>query len=1205
MAKFFQSEKRRRRALTALSALLAASLSFGVLAACATTPSEEEEPTETAATPVDTQLIKNGNFEFYSDKTVEDKKDKRNLISTPTSWSFTSGSPSSDTRSGIIDSKEWGYLSASGRSFSSVDDAVQHWSDDGVTAYDRLKFLQDYSTEISNLDSKSEAAELFADYKYTIDFEDVEFLREEVGDTFKLYENSKREANDTSVLMIHNRRTSDKVRGTAQYYTSSTTITLAAGTAAKVSAWVRTDALYHYYGSATSETDKGVPVENRAGAYIGVTHTVGGKTADPMQIKNINTKGEWQQYTMYIRANTYATSTFRIVLGLGQGSSDNRYEAVDGYAFFDDVECSLLTAKEFDTVTTPTPETTVKKCELDTNAKDKLFDAKLDAADIYALDLREDQTDVPIDFTGGDDIDVNFDLTKEVSGRHEFTSASRGFAADNRGMDEDSNIVELTTLDAIKDNITNNGYLANIYKNDFKDKFPFDNEDVILLLSANGAAYTATLKNADDYRTFTLEEHSRMLVSFFVKTSEIRSGRSGAGAILVDGENKTTIAPFDSTTIATVDLDSKSDDETKKDIYKGWVQCFFFVENDTEEEKSFSIELTYGPTAIASSTAASYGEGYAAFANFSTRELSASEYGYVSTGDRAKKVSLASTFESSTKFDDYEAASPSIEKNLSNPANFRGIAAGSKAIVAGSEKDNVVPDGVYTGLLNYQHAKNYMPEDEDPTAWKELLNTWADDTRDPNEWWTSVFGDGTDVARQPLVIMSSAKAGSYGYRIATTATVSANSYRRISVRVMVSANAKAYIYLTETTDIKSGFDTRLAPELPQVTYWYDDDGNICASDPTAKGFKKSDILFYIEENGLYTRSGDTSGIYYANLANFEEEDGNLVTTDGSIAYYGKDGKYYAYYDEATGVYSTPVTQLPYEINGKSILRYDYLDLDADKLHADYDSKVVVNGSEVANKWVTVTFYVRAGENAKNYRLEVWSGDRSNDKDGIAENSYVFFDNYKSEDVSSTYAAILEEAESKLKEDENNLDGDKLKKTLALYYTFTFFDSAAYLRYDKTLDEKELGNHWGSYTQSNYKEQIVWLLYKDLEGDWTGSPSVNYFLDFSAADVTIYPDVLDEVDDVVDDVDPDTEKDKDNDANIWLILSSAILAVVLVFVIVVLIVRRVLEHLKKTGKIKPAKDKKSRKKGSKAQKEESDKKPAAPEKPVDEDNPYNE
>ena len=253
---------------------------------------------------------------------------------------------------------EWDSLTKSSYSLISPEgtadsDAIAfgytHW--DEASIYDRLQFLDEYDDELDKLGSSSAEKKLFNKYNYSVDFEDVENLRAELGEKVALRNDDK---TDTGVLMIHNSRTSDGVRGTAQYYTSGTTVTLKAGTSAELSVWVKTSNLYHYYSDNASEGDEnnGTVVTRHAGAYIGVTNTVGGTTLDQMQIKNINTRGVeanngWEEYKLYIRANTFATSTFRIVLGLGQGSSDNRYEAVDGYALFDDLTCKIITNEEY------------------------------------------------------------------------------------------------------------------------------------------------------------------------------------------------------------------------------------------------------------------------------------------------------------------------------------------------------------------------------------------------------------------------------------------------------------------------------------------------------------------------------------------------------------------------------------------------------------------------------------------------------------------------------------------------------------------------------------------------------------------------------------------------------------------------------------------------------------------------------------------
>ena len=361
MAKHFFHGK-RRGALVALSAALCATLSLGMLAACgetAETPDDDEDDT-TSTSSTDTQLLRNGNFEYFSERETK-LDDKRNFISSPTSWSFTSGSPSSNTSSGIVKADEWNeQLSVSkyslvpenaeeeiGDDISSFTakeltdeiaaNAEAHW--DEASVYDRLLFYTYYG-----VDSDAEFSK-YADYKYSIDFDDVRYFAKDLTDGLTLHKDVNEKEN--AVLMIHNKREQDDVVGTAQYYTSSTTITLEAGTAAEISVWVRTEKLYHWTDADHTDGDK-QEIESKGGAYIGIINTVGGTTLPEMQVKNIRTNG-WEQYTFYVRANTYASTTFRLKLGLGQGtSSENRYDNVDGYAFFDDIVVNKVVASKYD-----------------------------------------------------------------------------------------------------------------------------------------------------------------------------------------------------------------------------------------------------------------------------------------------------------------------------------------------------------------------------------------------------------------------------------------------------------------------------------------------------------------------------------------------------------------------------------------------------------------------------------------------------------------------------------------------------------------------------------------------------------------------------------------------------------------------------------------------------------------------------------------
>lgn len=1193
MAKFFLRGKWKKRAVTALSIALSLTFSIGLLSACGGSASDndDDDDDDDTATETDTQLLQNGNFEFYSDKEKK-REDKRTFLYSPANWSFTSGSPSSDTQSGIVNLDEWDDLTTStyrlveddkeeekerdaeaADAAAAIANAIAHWEEASI--YDRLEFLDKYKTEVSALKSGTDEKKHFDKYNYSIDFEDVKMLKD--AETKK--ELSTPHADDESkkdenhLLMIHNHRKQDNVAGTGQYYTSGTTITLPAGTAAEVSVSVRTSELYHYYYDGSE--DNGVEVTARAGAYIGVTNTVGGTTLDQMQIKNIITKDEWQTYTLYIRANTYATSTFRIVLGLGQSTSDNRYEAVNGFAFFDDVNCKLISSDEYDT----SAENVKTELTLDSKKGEKLIVSENKPTQSYALDLKADEGFESLNF---EQDGVEIDLTSETSGSQEYKSLIGDNRTDGTPA-ERSSIVEYTTVSALRANPTGNGYLSGIMSKDFNsEKFPFKDENLIMLLSTNGAAYTAKLP------TVTVPAGEKMLLSFFVKTSSVRTGKTGASAILVDGENETAISAFDSTTVATVDID-----DTRKDIYDGWVQCFFFVENETETEKDFYVKLCYGPTSIASSKTSDYCDGYAAFANFQTVDgdnFTATKYNYASTGNYAKKVSLTGEVTPTEKFADVSVTSD-IEKGLATPVGFTGVQSGSANMVLNGTTNpsqaQLNEKGLFTGLLNAKYAKNYNGKE-----WSALIGASSDPTSTDASWWKNTFGDKdklSTVANQPLVIANTSNSAqpAYGF-FANRASVSANSYQKISMNVKLSAGAKAYIYLIDTSDTSKPFNEVLKPSVPKVTYWYDDEGNICRIDPSDESLKstaskRANILFEKQSNGLYTRAGETNGTYYANLHNYEkDENGNLVNEkDEIVYYYDKDrNAFFAYFDEdktGSAAYSQIVTNLPTELefDGKTekITRYS----PDEALISKFGSVIEVIGTEeTKDTWHEVAFYVHTGSAAKNYRLEIWAGERTDTEAGIPANSYYFFDNYKSESVSN-YADILGERVEEIKDLLNGTkapgeegyygEKDNLPDSYAAYSTFTFYDSPTYTRYDSTLDIDKLGDPHGSYKQSKYTEQLIALNYTSENGK-----STEKFIDYSAYNVDVPEDDLGKTDE-----DEEDEETTSTGTNAWLLISSGVTAGALIFVILAVVIRRIVKTAKKNSSGKTRAAKRSRKK----------------------------
>ena len=135
------------------------------------------------------------------------------------------------------------------------------------------------------------------------------------------------------ILMLRNKEHS------AQYVTSSTSLSVPAGEYGKVTVWVRTSQL--------------VKLGENAGAYIKVKNnvsnpTVDGTSYDPIVIDGIDTAKIWTEYTIYLAPNQNKATTFTLVLGLGEGNSKNAEKHVEGFAYFDNVSFELIDKATYD-----------------------------------------------------------------------------------------------------------------------------------------------------------------------------------------------------------------------------------------------------------------------------------------------------------------------------------------------------------------------------------------------------------------------------------------------------------------------------------------------------------------------------------------------------------------------------------------------------------------------------------------------------------------------------------------------------------------------------------------------------------------------------------------------------------------------------------------------------------------------------------------
>ena len=624
--------KARLKATLLSAAAIATSFIIGMASACSNVTTDDDEDDKTV-TKQDVQVIKNGNFEFYDDN------DGLYPISNPDNWTSGSSGSSSNAMGGIIDTAKarWDYITdkdlpatlEANNDLSSTDENKKDYNN--VLTNDLL-YKNTHNATLSEDDEKFDNAYIDNPFTHSYKYDADGNLTDAKGNAVKTYEKDDKVYLDeeytkeleTSVLMLHNYRPS-YYRGTETYFSSSSTVTLEARTAAKISVWVKTAELY--FDGAKNERTK---VEDSHGAYIKLDTQVGGNPLDSFYIRNIdtetiNTDGEnngWVQYTMYVQASSFATTTLSITLGLGQ----NEIYTVEGYAFFDDIELTTYESsnemiKEVDGESAGEFEKLTKNSTANLLTPDGKSEFRVDKESVQTnnpstgtLDKWVDNhnfgdTHFYIDLasSGADDDVIN--LTEGVSAglTVEQTTTGKYVSAKNDPY-FNSNVKKL-------ENGAGNAYLpSNTFKarNTAEDilaafeikgenwKFDINGSEhgdvltkalssaaslpnangstsALLLLSAHGAAYEAEMTND----SFTLDAGEYALVSFWLKTSDME-GKTAATVtvkeVVEKGEDDNSANfTLDTTTLSGVTINDK------EDIYDGWTECFIRVENTSKE----------------------------------------------------------------------------------------------------------------------------------------------------------------------------------------------------------------------------------------------------------------------------------------------------------------------------------------------------------------------------------------------------------------------------------------------------------------------------------------------------------------------------------------------------------------------------------------------------------------------------------------------
>lgn len=1051
MAKNHFKRSRIRKSLIAMLAATAITCT-GLATAC----SSSNDDDDTTKKRSDTQILKNGDFEFFGYPSDDDIKDGKAvyLIKSPSNWSR--GGDSSNAMSGIINIADWASLTADDLA-DKLDynndlesDDEKHIDYNGMKSRDLL-YKDTYaallkSSEVENSYIKNQSymtyfgimedgngkyflkdgTEVFRKQTAEGEEEDKEFyLDQECTKSVRMqlinnpgthygnftetdgkyyfgstevtlgengsyfYYTDGDSSNDTdenktyisNVLMVHNYPTSSTYNGISQYYTSES-ITLSANTAAEISFWVKTSDLK--FDKGYSQLD-----EQDRGAFVEVIQTVNGTAIDSFSIKSINTEkiladttidttgvesNGWLKYTVYVNSCDFADSTIQLRLGLGQSQN---YEKCTGYAFFDDLKITkfrTLADKDCTYSDNEQKITSGNSCSLTSEDDEKIFiaDKALSGRHLgkYGDEYRSAKdfhylVDLASETGVGDTYNtVNFGknvtagLTTEKSDKKDYASAeSLGSAYVMTSLTKDGGNYKLpknlsegikTDYDLIGvwgkgENVFNNSSYAAKLNGAITGEsawLPDYEGNALVMLSAYGAAYTCTIANnaSEGFNAFTVNADGYTVVSFWIKTADMNKKQAATVKITdVDDEKNTSSLSIDSTGVTT-------DFDDEKDIYNGWVQCFIFVGNNTENAKTFKIDFSFGNTSIVNTTATSYDYGWVAMADLRTLEVNEDIFKLASSGNYALKFSFGEEDESKdgNAFDS-SAITSDIDTNIANPANYSGVNGGSSNVTEGAYRENYDAKNTnfdkdnenfyYSGLINRDAFENY-----DSSVWQYVIDKFGGSSAtDAVSAWENTFGK---ECYQPLIIVNNLreyvdkaeataetfkngnyyiavednynagayitdaagnkyrpvaesdefdeeetyyslnKVVNYGY-VGASKSISANSYELITVRVKVSGTAEAYIYLVDSNTRKV-----LTYSTPALTFYYDEEGNVLSEKYTedmTEDEHKAAIVYTLRDDGLYE---DKDGEIYANL--------NSLT---------KSYKYYKYenntfYDEA-------------------------------------------------------------------------------------------------------------------------------------------------------------------------------------------------------------------------------------------------------------------------------------------------------------------
>ena len=663
----------------------------------------------------------------------------------------------------------------------------------------------------------------------------------------------------TKILMIRNSYNGIKEgQGTAQYFTSAATVTLDYGKCAKISVWVRTDNLK----SAQA---------NAHGAYIKIANTVG-SSIDPLLIKNIDTKGKWVNYVVYLKPSEMAQTRYNVVLGLGMGGLNNPEEYCEGFAYFDNVEYTVISPDDYSEATNDIDP--ISLYQDGKNVLDKESEGynpalfivnengyEYDGERVLAMNFAKEETDLELNGEG------YYNAVNPNTAGNAVEEYAAGFTAEQ---------MEITNGVVVPEN--------SIYM-DFQNK-------------TIGSSYT--------YETgkLTLAGGSYAKYSFYAKVSAVASSTNANVTIheYPDGAND-----FDSTTGTFADFTTEG---LTNEYYNDYIRYTFYLVNNYDNEAIFTIRFSFGPTSLTtSSDAKDLPVGYAIFTDFTVCELTKEEYtaADISNDTHAVKVALLSdhTADKTVSDDENEEDYEEIEESYFFSVNSTAYDDLSNKAVDFDQSEYYPfagENGKTTfGVVNSYYRNNYAYGEGVKDALQDL---------DAKAY---IVNGNRHV--QPLMIYNE-ESNYAGIRTSIVTIPAGNAYL-FTAKIRVTDGAKAYVYLMDVSEMKENLSANkytvndknyeMVAVVDSATEVSKVDGYATVKFLVVTNANDDALKLRLEIwNGARDGSDNTTGAVligsvnngtsytFTSFESFEEE--NYPVTFANVETY-KQAKIYHYYDE--------------------------------------------------------------------------------------------------------------------------------------------------------------------------------------------------------------------------------------------------------------------------------------------------------------------